>query len=129
MAAILRRGAVFAAEIRASNSRRRLAPLRGLRAPFSHLALGPRLELRRLAFPLRRSIARRADRGERPRSELAGILEHFDRHAPIRHRDRSVDDWPERLAPRDFVRGSIAVVDFEEQLVGCDDAEEAVGGI
>ena len=39
------------------------------------------------------------------------------------------DDWTERLAASGLVSGAIAIVDFEEQLVGRDDSEKAVAGV
>ena len=73
--------------------------------------------------------ARGADCGERPCRELPGVLEHLDRHAPVRHRDGPAGHGAERLAARNLIRAAIAVVDLEEELVGGDDRDEAVAGI
>src|SRR6185503_5079651 len=82
----------------------------------------------------RRRLARRgrvggANRGLRPHAQLGGILEHLDRHAPIRHRDGPSGDGAKRLAARGLVGAAVLVADLEEQLVGRDDPEEALARI
>src|SRR5688572_20857603 len=60
---------------------------------------GPRSPWR--SFRLRRVGG--ANRCARPLGELGGILEHLERHAEVRHRDRPVGDGPERFAAGSLV--------------------------